>query len=312
GRTEGLQGCALLQSDDHGDGCRRRHQVVRHVRRVWRELGDRQAFHDPGHEVRPDGGRDRPAEDLRVAGPLDGHVAQRYLLGLVTDPDGSRELGREADVPGVEITLVGTGLAACGPADVGPGPGPDRGDLLERLAGDGEYGGVADLGRLRPVLVDRVPGVVDDAIDDVVVGVEPVRGEVRVRRGHLQGRHGRRAQNDGGDRFEVRLGDSHPAGDVDDLVGAYGQGELGENDVGGCVCRRLQADRPPGGASPDPPYVGAVGPARVGAFQIHGAGGGEVVTHREAVLEGRDEAEWLCGRPRVPAALDGEVELVEL
>ena len=51
---------------------------------------------------------------------------------------------------------------------------------------------------------------------------------------------------------------------------------------------------------------------RVGAFQIQGAGGGEVVTHREAVLEGRDEAEWLCGRPRVPAALDGEVELIEL
>src|SRR5690606_27563123 len=136
---------------------------------------------------------------------------------------------READVPGVEIALVGTGLAACGPADVGPGPGPDRRDLLERLAGDGENGGVADLGRLRPVLIDRVPVVVDDAIDDVVVGVETVGGEVGVGRGHLQGRHRRGTQDDRRNGLEICFGDAHSTCGVDDLVGAYGQGELGEN-----------------------------------------------------------------------------------
>ena len=223
-----LPGLVFVQANDDRHPCRRWNQVLTNVVGLAGKLGLGQILHDDGHEFSPDRRRNRGAEYPAVCLTVGNDVHQRQLLRLIPDPYCCRVLGGESHVPGIEVTLVSSGFAsdpggtilktAVGKLAEGTGGGSVPRHLNQCSTGSCKDGRIGYLGDIRLVLVNDVAFMVDDPGDDVVVGVQAVGGEIGKSRSHLQGRNGRRAEDDGEDRVERRFGDTHPAGHVDDVL----------------------------------------------------------------------------------------------
>ena len=193
-------------------------------------------LHRGHHEVVPDRGRDRAAEDLGHA--LD--VLERDLALGVADPDARRELHGIAAEPGVDVVLRRPRLARGRPGpQVGRRPGPVGHDVLERVGHEVGDVLVDDLlARPHQVRVDPTAG--PPHLEQR--GRAPSETVVRERRvgvGHLQRVHGHAPERDRAHGREHRS-DPQPVRHVHDGLRTDLDDELGEHGVDRVRGRGLQ------------------------------------------------------------------------
>src|SRR3954470_22388745 len=268
-----------------------------------RMLGLREAAAEPAagdlHVLAPQLGRDRAAGDAR----------HRLARLRVPEPDGGRQVRREADEPCVGEVVGRAGLAAGGTAD------------LRRV---GEAGARLDvlLEDLRPLVrhavgertvLARAAEVVDVAVGerDLADRDRPVApaagGDRRVRVRHLERRDAERQAAEALRRVGVQARlDAHVVGGLAHGPRADVGVELGVDAVVGLQRRLDEVDAPGVGV--------AVGVDRVIRRGRQPAGrerprlGGRRVRVDAAAQRGHEHHD-LERRPRLPMALGGEVEL---
>ena len=157
-----------------------------------RELADRGRADRLLHEQAPDRGREGAARNRDAV-----HVRHRDLGLGVADPDSSGQRGGDPAEPGVGVVLGGAGLAARGATDVRAHARPRLDVLLEdlrHLVGDPVRDHALALG-VAPAAVPVLVAVgVDDLADRHRLGVDPARGEGRVRGRLVEGRDADRAE----------------------------------------------------------------------------------------------------------------------
>src|SRR5699024_7918709 len=147
------------------------------------------------HVVGPDLHREGSAGDLSASAV----GADRHFLAvdLAVEDDGGREIRGVAGEPGGLVLVRGTGLARCRAAEVlrvASRTAVD--DLLQSVRGLGGNGLVEDALALGIGLVHfLVLGSLSDLLDRMGVVVDTVRGEGRIRGGHIDGLHTGRAQH---------------------------------------------------------------------------------------------------------------------
>src|ERR671916_710335 len=242
---------------------------------------------------------------------------EHWRPGLrVADPDGGREPGRVADVPGVGELLARAGLAGGGASYLAVEVVVEAGratqdDLPQDLRGGGGLVAGEDAVPFDLVVVDGLALAESGEIyplDSVGLPVDAAGGEGRVGGGHLKRAHARPQTPDGSRGVGVyRGGDAHGRGDLGHVLQPQVHGELYKDRV-------VRLGHGPVERYPAPLYAVVVADLDPLPLVVEVQVLRQIVSgfRRDELPERRREHERLEGAPRLAAGVQGQVEVVFL